>query len=257
MYKPRVLALALAWSSTNVLGFIVEISSINKARYYAFERSHTLVCIDIDDTLLKLKTPACPESRQQQILCKYAAKQGMAINELGFLEPFDGETECTEAGTVEFVHDLLQQKIPTLVLTARQPEAWPDTVRELSQAKIDFSSSIFGHMHQTFGVCSGTALLTRGILFAGSPCKFDALDAFLSTTDCRIERVVCIDDNLDVLNFLEANFTEWTNIDFVGLHYDVVEREEQRFFEVPQSFRDWIAQKIDEAGKQPKKILLI
>lgn len=239
-----ILAAITILSAANLAAIIKDIDTMEQARPYVFEKPKTLVCFDVDDTLLKLKTnvPGTPEF--QKALVDYALSQGVdhpSFHDTCLWPMYKPRYECPEEATKTLVNDLLTKNIPTIVLTARAPYMWRDTVNELSAAGLDFSLSTFGKEHRTFDLYSGSALLIHGMLLTGSPDKFAALCAFLQATDYRIERIVCIDDAAGVLKWLDSAFSSRQNTEFIGLRYVFLAHAEPEKIEIPQRFKDVVA----------------
>lgn len=245
--------------TTSALGTIKEIKTIDEARAYVFEKPRTLVFFDVDNTLLEPKNGPIGSTQWVNALMNHAIANGLDLRwehmcRSGLNLCRQIELTCIEDTAVKLVSNLQDQRIPALVLTARSPDWWQDTVRELTHAGFNFSRSIFGQQYLYFDLPQGRSLLAHGMLLAGPNSKASVLERFLEIADYCPERIVCIDDNEDVLTELEALFASKPDIEFIGLRYGFLDEKVRAFkldeSTIPPEFMDFVErvaqrQKID------------
>lgn len=257
--KYMVPALALA-TITRTFGIIKEIKTIDEARAYACEKAHTIVCFDVDNTLLEPKNSSVGSAQWITTLAQYAAKSGIAPHSTEWnqlvhvgIQLFANahhdqaiEFVSVENETIKLVAELQSKGIPTMVLTARPYSWWQDTARELQKAGFNFSLSIFGQTHIYLDLPRDKALLSSGMLMAGPiNSKAAVLERFLDIINYLPQRIVCIDDELKPLKELESLFTTKPEIEFIGLRYGFLDEKVRSFTlqdnMIPQAFKDFVS----------------
>lgn len=255
----NILLISALLGASSALGIVKEIKAIEEAREYVFGKPHTIVCFDVDSTLLTTKNDGPGSLAWGSALMRYAIAHGVDVRGPLWHEFYEAglkvyayvhhsqQVEFTyiESETVTLVNKLQDKRIPALVLTARPHDWYEDTVRELMGAGFDFSKSVFGQTQIYLDLPFGKALLAHGMLLAGSNTKASVLGRFLEISNYCAQRVVCIDDERKPLEELDALFASRPDIEFIGLRYGFLDEKVRTFTldesTIPQEFKDIIA----------------
>jgi len=185
--------------------------------------SDTLVLFDIDDTIIKV-----PDHLGSDSWFYYMVEQKMAMGftcnqateqvlPLYYLVHFFINLQPVNQKTIQLIHDLQEQKIHTMALTARSMPLVERTIQELARLKIDFSAnSLYQYPMKLSATHVGK--YDHGIIFCSNNNKASVLFQFLNTIDYHPKQIIFIDDKLSHLSHVEKE-VEARGITFVGLRY--------------------------------------
>lgn len=206
-----------------------------------------LVCLDLDDVLLKTTNFVGSEAWEGKLVEELQGKHGFAepqargvAGQLWRALHWVCDSEAPEGATTTSVVSTLQSTAARVIgLTARDSVLIPLTVRQLAHAGITFEGA-FEKME--VDLLKG-ARFSDGIVYCGNASKREALLSFMLKCDAslplaQLTTVVHVDDRISHLHDLASAFGVdrpeedevgvTDSLSFIGVHYTRVQSDRDR-----------------------------
>lgn len=214
--------------SINAFGSIVESNQL--IEIFSHLEKDTLILLDIDNTIIEplqyLGTDAWACKRLENL-----QNQGLSPKEAYEKTSQEWQhihaitkVKTVEPNTAALICNLQLQGYPIMALTARIPQSFEMTIRQLAEVSIDFSGSAPNLKLSSFPSKEGV-MLKNGILFVSSHSKANILKEFLEKGHYFPKKIIFVDDKLHHVKDLQ-NLCNLLHIDYVGIRYGATDCRE-------------------------------
>jgi hypothetical protein len=209
------------------------------ADFFEQADAETLLCFDMDNTLVMPKNPAFRRGIYQETPALDAYKKKLPAEKLAIFLPYlllAYPSVPTEKSFPERVQRLTARQVPVLSLTGSNTQdllarGFVPQIRYTILQGLGYPVTHFFAAHQTDLVFRqlpqrrGTfPAYYKGILASnGRANKPQALEALLQTTKLQPKRIIFMDDEVSNVTALAEYFTtHYPEIELIGLHYTFV-----------------------------------